>query len=420
MNGMGGIGKTTLAEVYIETYDKEYNHIVWINVEENFKEAVLSNYVLLRNLRLEKLVPEQQFVACMNELSNLGGPNLLVIDNAKHKLAAFYSLLPKAPNWHVLITSRERIEPFYIMDIDFLSLQDAIALFKMYCITYSEKQIKTIVEHVELHTLTIEVLAKAAKRNKWNFDKCLAALGTDATVNISVSRSNNEKIEKIKSYLNEIFNASKLNEQEKWILKQFTALPSIDIDYDFLYILLQVEKLYWTNDFPSVLEGLYETGFLQKNKENESYKLHAVLNEVLKTSLNQLVEDIAPLLETVTALLSIDQSKDNPIDKFPFIPYGDAIIELFPGTNHPDVAQLKNNLALVYQDLGDYEKARDLLESALKSGLKNFGEKHPNVAVRQSNLALVYQDLGDYEKARDLLESALKSDIKNFGEKHPN
>ncbi|MCD4745132.1 MAG: tetratricopeptide repeat protein, partial [Bacteroidales bacterium] len=61
-----------------------------------------------------------------------------------------------------------------------------------------------------------------------------------------------------------------------------------------------------------------------------------------------------------------------------------------------------------------------LLESALKSGLKNFGEKHPNVAVRQSNLANVYSDLGDYEKARGLWEAAYKNFKNSLGEDHPN
>ena len=38
---------------------------------------------------------------------------------------------------------------------------------------------------------------------------------------------------------------------------------------------------------------------------------------------------------------------------------------------------MKNNLAIIVKLLVDYEKARDLLEAALKSALENFGEKHP-------------------------------------------
>ncbi|MCH7827078.1 MAG: tetratricopeptide repeat protein [Bacteroidetes bacterium] len=418
LNGMGGIGKTTLAEVYVESFYNEYNHIVWISVEDNFKDAVLSNYILLQNLRLESDNPEQQFSVCLNELSNLGGPNLLVIDNAKQNLTKYFNQLPKAKNWHVLITSRERIEPFNIMDIDFLSTQDAIDLFKKYCADYSEEQILTVVEKVELHTLTIEVLAKAAKRNKWIFEECLGALGFDAKVNVAVSRSNYKRIERIKSYLVKIFNAGKLDEQEKWILKQFTALPPVDIDYDFLYRLLQVEKLDWEADFPSKLEGLYESGFLQKNIKKGSYKLHAVLNEVTLATLKPSVNNINPLINTVTYLLNIDQAKDNPIEKFPFVPFGDAIIELFPNINNSALTPLKNNLGLVYKDLGKYEKARDLLEDALKSALENFGKKHPSVAISKSNLGLVYKDLGEYEKARDLLEDAYEIFDNSLGKDH--
>ena len=71
---------------------------------------------------------------------------------------------------------------------------------------------------------------------------------------------------------------------------------------------------------------------------------------------------------------------------------------------------------MVYQDLGRYEAAADLLEKALASDTeRNFGADHPSVAISQSNLALVYQDLGRYEAAADLLEKALASDTRNFG-----
>jgi tetratricopeptide (TPR) repeat protein len=69
--------------------------------------------------------------------------------------------------------------------------------------------------------------------------------------------------------------------------------------------------------------------------------------------------------------------------------------------------------------ISHYEKAKDLLEKALESDLKNFGEQHPTVAIYRSNLATVYSDLGGYEKARDLLETALQNSLKNFGEQHP-
>ncbi|MEA5257384.1 tetratricopeptide repeat protein [Arcicella aquatica] len=89
------------------------------------------------------------------------------------------------------------------------------------------------------------------------------------------------------------------------------------------------------------------------------------------------------------------------------------------GESHPNTAVGYSNLASVLQDLGDYEGAKGLLEKALISDEKNFGVSHPMTAVRYSSLATVLQDLGDYEGAKKLLEKAVISDEKNFGESHP-
>ena len=89
------------------------------------------------------------------------------------------------------------------------------------------------------------------------------------------------------------------------------------------------------------------------------------------------------------------------------------------GEDHPEVATRRSNLATVLKDIGELSRARELLERALASNLKNLGEDHPEVATYRSNLALVLQDLGELPRARELLEMALDSNLKNFGEDHP-
>jgi tetratricopeptide (TPR) repeat protein len=71
-------------------------------------------------------------------------------------------------------------------------------------------------------------------------------------------------------------------------------------------------------------------------------------------------------------------------------------------------------LALVLKALGEYEKAKILLQKALISDEKNFGEEHPTTAASYSNLATVLQALGEYEKAKILLQKALISDEKTL------
>ena len=87
---------------------------------------------------------------------------------------------------------------------------------------------------------------------------------------------------------------------------------------------------------------------------------------------------------------------------------------------HRSIAVRQSNLALVLQDLGQFEEARDLLRRALASDKKSFGSGgHPSIAITQSNLAAVLKDLGQLEEARDLPRQALASDEKSFEPGYP-
>jgi len=421
VNGMGGIGKTTLAAVYADAFYDDYDHLAWLTIETDLPAAIAANYTLLSNLRLLNIPPEQQFDSCLNALRTLASakPVLLIIDNAGGNLAGHFDRLPKAPACHLLVTSRQRIAPFHIIEVDFLPPDEAIKLFLKHNTRLTREEAARIVKDFEYHTLTIEILAKSAQKQRWRLAEIGQALAKDAATDIQVGHSGYQKIDRIKTYLANIFRLSAENEFEIYSLKQFLFLPNEWLAYDFLEKLLQRERLDWHEDFAARLENLFERGWLQKDLARDSYKLHPVLAEALAPQLDVSWEDISYLCESVTEILDLDQAKENPIDKFQYVPFGDAILKQAGERFANELSLLKNNLALRHYELGEHEKARDLLELALKSALENFGPKHPNVAVRQSNLANVYSALGEYEKARALLELALKSDLENFGPQHP-
>jgi len=420
INGMGGIGKTTLAAVYVSEFYDDYDHIVWLTLDGSFEEAVASNVALVENLSLKNVPVAEQLDFCLNELRILESPRpkLLVLDNAQENLASHYDELPKGPGWHLLVTSRERIHRFFHMDLDFLNEDEAIALFKQFNTRFSDEQVRTVINTVERHTLTVEILGKSSERHRWDFDTVKKALQTDAKADVAVTHSI-KRVDRIKSYLSTIFDLTHLSEQQIHITKQFTALPNQWISYENLCSFLQVEKLDWKDEFGGALNGLHEKGFLQKDAGEDSFKMHPILVEALVPLLQSDKEEISLLLGKVTTLLAFDQSKENIIDKFPYIPFGDALLKILSRDDSTETATLENNLAIVYRNLGEYEKARDLLESALQSDLDNFGSDHPTVAVRHSNLANVYSDLGEYEKARDLWTGAEKIFIDSLGESHP-
>jgi tetratricopeptide (TPR) repeat protein len=51
---------------------------------------------------------------------------------------------------------------------------------------------------------------------------------------------------------------------------------------------------------------------------------------------------------------------------------------------HHSIARTQGNLALVLQDLGQLEEARDLLQRALASDEKTFELGHPAIAIRRT------------------------------------
>jgi CHAT domain-containing protein/Tfp pilus assembly protein PilF len=89
------------------------------------------------------------------------------------------------------------------------------------------------------------------------------------------------------------------------------------------------------------------------------------------------------------------------------------------GSEHPDVAQALNSLAVFYGDIGDYARAEPLYERALTIREKSLGLEHIDVAITLSDLANLYKDRGYYAKAEQLYQRALTIWEKSLGPEHP-
>ena len=433
LNGIGGIGKTTLAKKYLHSQYDNYNYIAWISVlqegsekKEGFQSAaealggdpdLFENLGIPFDLEQNAQVRTQQILKALKQLP---GKNLLVIDNAGFSLKEIRSQLPKPPTWHILVTSRKEIPGLYQKQIDELPPDQALMLFYAYYPQGHtvEDEIKSLIAYIGYHTLTIELLAKTCRNNlSANPSHLLKKLEEKQFEEISQkawSEHSDRDIE-VYGYLLAIFDSTELEPKEREILTQLSVLPSEEYTWELLLSVFQIEKEK-EKVFDEALRGLMKKGWVIGG---DSLKVHQMIQEVIRNKFPPTEESCMDIIQGVRGLLSIDQNKDNPIEKFPLIVYGEAILSHIEGGGK-EINTLKNNLATIYKALGRYEQAAQLLEAALESDRTNFGEQHHTVAIRRSNLATVYQDLGRYEQAAQLLEVALESDRTNFGERHPN
>ena len=96
-----------------------------------------------------------------------------------------------------------------------------------------------------------------------------------------------------------------------------------------------------------------------------------------------------------------------------------AIREKTLGQDHLDVGASLSNLAHLYRSQGRYEEAEPLYKRALAITEKELGPDHPYVATCLNNLAGLRRVLGRYEEAEPLFKRALGIYGKALGPNHP-
>ncbi|WP_435283673.1 FxSxx-COOH system tetratricopeptide repeat protein [Streptomyces koelreuteriae] len=89
------------------------------------------------------------------------------------------------------------------------------------------------------------------------------------------------------------------------------------------------------------------------------------------------------------------------------------------GEDHPDTLQSANNLANTLGAMGEYAEARRIQEDVLARRRRVLGEDHPGTLESVSNLASMLRESGEYAEARRMQEDVLARCRPVLGEDHP-
>ena len=163
-----------------------------------------------------------------------------------------------------------------------------------------------------------------------------------------------------------------------------------------------------------LIEELNRLGnFYYREKPDRAIKF---LNEALKLGLGLFGEKHSSVATSYNNLGMAYHAKGD-LDKA--IGYYHKALEIWLGLfgerNH-DVATSYNNLGSAYHDKKDLDKAINYYNKALKIWLDL--KRHPDVATSYNNLGMAYHDKGDLDKAIGYYHKALEIWLEIFGERH--
>ena len=439
MNGIGGIGKTTVALAYCNTekYHKEYQNIVWVTLTQSLKESIINAFID-KDIDFkynEKEDTDKNFNHLLNTLRNITGNNLLVLDNAnndKEIIENKQSL--EDTNWKILLTTRCLLDYEYTIQVDKLSEEDAVDLFLQYCKVEDIETLKKLLFHIDYHTLLTELLAKTLKRSPLlDINKLYEIIKSQ---DISAPRIKKEipigahaeyrkaakKEEELYTYILSIFELEYMSEKENEYLRYFSILPSVEISiidlYKFFGISDEIEI-----EFEKTLNSLVQKGWILEN--NKTYKMHQLIQAVVREKLQPDTENCKDIIVTFANLLNYEPH-ESPLSRKELVPFAENIMNsVYNKKNEQQIltnnlATLANNFALRYQDLGIYEKALEYQEKSITIYEKVLDREHPFFAVSYNNISITYRNLGNYYKALEFQEKSIAIFEKVLEPNHPN
>ncbi|WP_303316911.1 NB-ARC domain-containing protein [Flavivirga abyssicola] len=418
VNGIGGVGKTTLAKYYLEEKKENYNYKAWIEVDKSIKDAFVKDTGLIDSLGLSSDVRhfkgdrnyvDKCFKLIINRMRLLKPIkekpfNLLIIDNVDEEIEQLDILnyVALQPHWKIIVTSRDRLDDFVNYEVDTLSDDYALDLFYLhYQIEQNDFKVKEILKLIDNHTLGVEIISKTSQSLRLKLSEILKilkkkGLNISDKANIKIKHNYNLRFQNVQKYLLSVFDSSILTSYQKWILIQFIALPSLHIPYlsrdkhDLInYLSLKKQR---KNRFTKELNEIVKKGWLKWDKKNDSFKLHQLIKDIIKLRLKVTFESCESLILNLN-----DRLKYQNLDYKAFI-YASTLDNNVSGLLNLNYAEFLDNLSNVHLRFEKNKRSIALQKKALNIRINSDASKE-ELCHSYNGLSLSLLAIGHYKNA---------------------
>jgi len=441
LNGIGGIGKSTLSGYYLNINKQSYDYYGFFDGVENFISELLSSLnIKSQNNDYHSLKKE-----VFKELRILKGSKLFIINNLKNtveeeKFIEDLSTLIEY-DYKIIVTSREEIGNINKFYLEKLSSYDAKNIFNSIYQTDNEVLLEEVLAYLDYHTFFVEKTAHIMKnkQGKLTLQNIQEKFSNGEFPKLTVSRK-----ESFKDYLNSLFTLESLDKEETLTLKQLSILPSIAISFDDLEEFFNRKK---DTDFFDLLEYLSEKGWLIKF--DGGYKLHQIIKEYILSQHTPSPQELHNIINSFNSWVFLNEKNTKLFTHTQtYFSYFESFYQSFNIINkwNEDLLILFYRIGTIYLRMGksthsikylnktlEISKDIDIQEDILKAIYNNLSEAYrqdnkfqtaheymnKSVSIAQdiketdsvrmyANQAMLFLTSGDYTKALKLYTKALE------------
>lgn len=418
----GGMGKTSFAKKYLKTYPN-YDHIIWITIENSMSYSFVFDDILVKNLNITfspKDEIEQRFKIIINELNNIEGSNLIIIDIQELEDESSLSQLFSLSNWQKLILTRLHSKTINALKLPQIKIQHAKSIFYSH---YNKEKIDDdllteFIEFIDYNILVIELVAKTIENS---FDLTLEQFFTslkeqnlnNEEYNIDIDLHDNTNSVRIFNYLLKKFSFTNLSPHESNYLEFLSLLPSRDIIIEDI-ILINGLELYKENKIQiiNMLNLFDRKGLIEFSTDRKKISIHKLIKEVVLYNARENQNPFCGSFLFITWLTTrIKEGQNNPSIASRYLKYAQSILdnikEDYRASVYQPLIMLENELLYSYRF---YINSEILLDKWIDLTTRAEKYLHPTDA----NLGVIYNNLGlayvhkDFNKAIEQFENAIK------------
>jgi hypothetical protein len=418
----GGMGKSSFAKKYLKTFSA-YDHIIWITVDKSIPYSFVFDEILIKNLNVEfstKVSIEQQFKIILNQLNNIEGENLIIVDiqELQDDLTSLRQLISLS-NWQKLILTRNHLKTIPSIKLPQIDIENAKSIFYLYYRKedVDDKMLIEFIEFIDYNILVIELVAKTIENSidltLEQFLKSLKEQDLDnEEYNINIELNIDNSSIRIFNYLLKKFSFTNLNSGENNYLEFLSLLPSHDIVIEDI-ILINGFEYYKKNkiDIINMLNTFESKGLIEFTPDRKRINIHKIIKEViLYNERDRESPFFGSIFYIVWLTARIKEGQNNPSLSFKYLKYAQSILDNIKENYRKSIYQplimLENELLYSYRFFTNSEKELDKWIDLTSRAEKYTPLDKINVGVIYNNLGLAYA-YTDYEKSIEQFEKAV-------------